>query len=191
MHAISAAELDKFYATLRARGGQRGAPLSVSSVMRVHGVVRLALNQALKWGWRSDNPAVLASPGKLRKAKITLPTKGEVLQLLAAAEAKDLELLTFLFLDAETGARRGELAALRLSDFDDGAVTITRALTVGLMTEESLKAYRGHIWPSEQPRGSRPTALLEKDVPKNERSLRTISLYRRRRSTLSACNASG
>ncbi len=32
LHAINAAELDKFYAALRARGGQRGTPLSVSSV---------------------------------------------------------------------------------------------------------------------------------------------------------------
>ena len=107
LHAITTAELDKFYAALRARGGQGGKPLSVSSVMRVHGVLRLALQQAVKWGWRSDNPALLANPGKPRKAKVTLPTKAEVLELLAAAEGKDLELLTFLFLDAETGARRG------------------------------------------------------------------------------------
>lgn len=176
LHAIDPAELDKFYAALRARGGQQGRPLSVSSVLRVHAVVRSALQQAVRWGWRSDNPAVLANPGRLRTAKITPPTKDEVLQLLAAAEGKDLELLTFLFLDAETGARRGELAALRLSDFDDDAVTIARALTIGLMTEENLKAYRGHIWPAGHPRGKRPTALIEKDVPKNEGSMRTISL---------------
>lgn len=133
LHAIDAAELDKFYAALRARGAQQGRPLSVSSVLRVHGVVRSALQQAVRWGWRSDNPAVLANPGRLRTAKITPPTKDEVLQLLAAAEGKDLELLAFLFLDAETGARRGELAALRLSDFDDDAVTIARALTIGLI----------------------------------------------------------
>ncbi len=176
LRAIDVAELDKFYAALRARGGQRGGPLSVSSVLRVHGVVRLALNQAVKWGWRSDNPAVLANPGKIRKAKITPPTKDEVLKLLAAAEAKDLELLTFLFVDAETGARRGELAAFRLSDFADDAVTIARALTIGLMTEENLKAHRGHIWPGGRARGDLPTALIEKDAPKNEGSMRTISL---------------
>ena len=150
--------------------------MSVSSVMRVHGVVRQALQQAVKWGWRADNPALLANPGKPRKAKVRLPTKAEVLELLAAAEGKDLELLTFLFLDAETGARRGELAALRVSDFDDDAVTIARALTVGLMTEENLRAYQGHIWPAERPRGNLPTVLIEKDVPKNEGSMRTISL---------------
>ncbi len=162
--AVFVAEL-----SLRARGGQQGRPLSVSSVLRVHGVVRSALQQAVRWGWRSDNPAVLANPGRLRTAKITPPTKDEVLQLLAAAEGKDLELLAFLFLDAETGARRGELAALRLSDFDDDAVTIARALTIGLMTEENLQTYRGHIWPSGRARRKLPTALIEKDVPKNDR----------------------
>ena len=121
-------------------------------------------------------PRVAGQPGKPGKAKVTLPTKAKVLQLLAAAEGNDLELLTFLFLDAETGARRGELAALRLSDFDDDAVTITRALTVGLMTEENLSAYRGHLSAGRASLWNLPTALTEKDVPKNEGLKRTISL---------------
>ncbi len=121
-------------------------------------------------------PCAVGQPRQAQESEGHAATKAEVLELLAAAEGKDLELLTFLFLDAETGARRGELAALRLSDFDDDAVTIARALTVGLMTEENLRAYRGHIWPAGRPRGNLPTALIEKDVPKNEGSMRTISL---------------
>ena len=69
--------------------------------------------------------------------------------MLEAAEEKDPEWLTFLFLDAETGARRGaELAALRLDDFTLDTVSISRSLAVGLLTENNLRSYRGHIWPS-------------------------------------------
>jgi integrase len=58
----------------------------------------------------------LARPigGRLRDKP---PSPVEVASLLEAAEEKDPEWLTFLFLDAETGARRGELAALRLDEF--------------------------------------------------------------------------
>ncbi len=37
--------------------------------------------------------------------------------MLDGAGEEDPEMLTFLFLDAETGARRGEVSALRLDDF--------------------------------------------------------------------------
>lgn len=174
--SIDVATLDEFYAALRKRGGRGGAALSGSSVKRVHGVVRLALDQAVKWGWRADNPAVHAYVGKARKAKFTPPTGPEVVRLLEAAENHDPELLVFLFLDAETGARRGELSALRFDDFGDDTLRIARTLIVGLLTEDATQRYSGHLWPGEWRRGERPTALIEKDNPKNENSIRTIAL---------------
>jgi integrase len=176
MRAVDTAMLDEFYGALRQRGGKKGKPLAASSVQRVHGVVRLALDQAVRWGWRSDNPALKASPGKAQKAKISPPSTGEVTRILEAAAAQDPELLTFLFLDAETGARRGELSALRLYDFDDDSVRIARSLTIGLMTEEAGRAHKNRIWPADWQRGERPTALIEKENPKNQNSIRTISL---------------
>lgn len=176
LRTVDVATLDDFYAALRERGGRNGSPLAVASVQRVHGIVRLALQQAVKWGWLTDNPAVEANPGKARKAKITPPNGGEVVRLLEAAELKDAELLTFLFLDAETGARRGELSALRLADFGGDSVRIARSLVIGLMSDEASRVHRGHIWPGEWGRGERPTALIEKDNPKNESSIRTICL---------------
>ena len=178
LRAIDVAALDEFYAALRERGGRDGTPLSGSSVHRVHGVVRLAFDQAVKWNWRPDNPALHANAGKTRRPKISPPTGPEVVQLLEAAEGHDPELLVFLFLDAETGARRGELSTLRFSDFGDDSVRIARSLIVGLLTEDAKRAYAGHIWPGEWRRGERPTALIEKENPKNESSIRTVALTR-------------
>ena len=78
-------DLDTFYGALRARGGKGGRPLAPASVSRVHGVVRLALEQAVRWGWRKDNPAELANPGKHRTVRIKPPTPAEVASLLEAA----------------------------------------------------------------------------------------------------------
>jgi len=139
-------------------------------------MLRLALAQAVKWGWRPDNPAVHARPGKSVPARFTPPTADEVIQLLETAEDSDPEFLVFLFLDAETGARRGELSALRFSDFGDGVVRFARTLVIGLDTEEAQRRFEGHIWTGEWRRGSYATALIEKDSPKNERSIRTVSL---------------
>lgn len=143
---------------------------------RIHGILRLALAQAVKWGWRGDNPAALASPGRRTKPRITPPTADEVLRLLDGAGDEDPELLTFLFLDAETGARRGELSALRLDDFGSDSVSISRALTVGLMTPENQQRYDGHVWVAHWQRGKLPTVVIEKPNPKNDSSARTISL---------------
>ncbi|MBV8297845.1 MAG: tyrosine-type recombinase/integrase, partial [Acidimicrobiia bacterium] len=126
------------------------------------------------------NPCLGASPGSRKASKITPPEPDDVVRLLAAAAERDAELLTYLFLDAEAGARRGELAALRLTDFISGTrglfeVSIARALIVGLDTPTNRKLYEGHIWPCAWRRGEHRTALIEKE-PKTDASVRTIGL---------------
>ena len=138
--ALSVEDLDRFYAALRERGGRAGRPLARSTVARVHTVVRLALRQAVVWGWRPDNPAERASPGRHDAAEIRPPSADEVRRLFDAAFEKDAELLTFVALEAETGARRGELAAMRFSDFDEGCVSISRSLVIRPDSDESAAA---------------------------------------------------
>ncbi|HET9441708.1 MAG TPA: hypothetical protein VFO65_00210 [Acidimicrobiales bacterium] len=168
-------DLDTFYAALRQRGGQGGRPLAVSSVARAHTVLRSALAQGVRWGWRADNPAELARPGDHEPAEIRPPAPEAVAALFEAAVDKDLELLVFIALEAETGARRGELAALRLTDFGTASVTIQRALVIGPDTAENRRRYAGHCWPASWQRGD-PTLLIEKPRPKTGRSVRTIAL---------------
>jgi integrase len=173
---LSVEDLDRFYAATRKRGGKAGRALSTATVNRIHGVVRLALQQGVRWGWLADNPALLARPGREHRTPISVPAANDVIRLLEAAGESDQELLTFLFLDAETGARRGELAALRLSDFGDDSVMISRALAIGPISEDALRLHDGHIWVGTKLRGRCPTAVIEKDNPKNNNSVRTLSL---------------
>lgn len=157
---LGTAEIDAFYALLRTGGGMQGRDgtrrqLSPGTVRRVHAVVRAALEQAVDWGWLASNPAARARPGKVPRAKITPPSPDDVVALFEAAALDDPEFVLFLVLAADTGARRGELSALRRTDFHaDGTVTIARAIVLG------------------------PDGAVEKE-PKNDDSVRTIALSRR------------
>jgi integrase len=121
---LKTADLDRMYASLRKSGGHSGGPLSPATVRRVHTVVRRALQQGVRWGWLSFNPAVHASPPRVPRTNITPPTPEDVQKLLDLAAAEDPPLATFLHLAAATGARRGELCALRWSDIDTDADTL-------------------------------------------------------------------
>jgi len=130
---IRTSDLDAFYDALRRRGGQNGRALASSSVRRIHAVVRAAFEQAVTWEWIVRNPAAKASAGHIEQANIKPPTPEQVLALFEAAEAESPSLAVFLMLAALTGARRGELCALRWSDLgDDGRITIERAISIGL-----------------------------------------------------------
>jgi integrase len=54
-------EMDLFYLRLRKDGG-KGRGLAPSTIRRIHGIIRGALTQAVRWGIIRHNPAVGASP---------------------------------------------------------------------------------------------------------------------------------
>ncbi len=120
------ADLDRFYASLRKH-------LSPASVLKVHSILRAALGQAVRWQMITDNPATHASPPRPVRPRVQAPTPEEVARLLAAAQAEDPEFALYLRLAAVTGARRGELCALRWDDLDleGGQVVVARSLAVG------------------------------------------------------------
>ncbi len=123
-------QLDRFYSKLRDEGGQDGGPLSPATVRQTHAVIRRALNQAMRWGWIASNPASLARPPRVRTPALHPPEPEGVLRLIAEAELRDPDLACFLLLAATTGARRGELCAIRWSDLNmkSGALTISRSI---------------------------------------------------------------
>jgi integrase len=116
--------LDGWYAELRA-GDARSRPLAPNSVRRIHSVLHRALDQAVRWGWLEQNPADRASPPRARRAELAVPSPGDVARLLIEAQRTDPRLACFLRLAATTGARRGELCALRWSDVDLDAAELT------------------------------------------------------------------
>lgn len=143
---LRTAQLDRFYADLRERGGRDGAPLSAATVRQVHAIIRRALSQAVKWGWIGTNPAVLASPPRVRATVTDAPEPSQVVALIDAALAADPDLGAFLHLAATTGARRGELCGLLWRDvnLEDSVVTIRRNLVEGAGGRLVLKDTKTH-----------------------------------------------
>ncbi len=171
-------QLDRFYARLRESGGEGGGPLSPATVRQTHAIIRRALNQAHRWEWIAANPAVLASPPSVRSRPIDPPDPQGVLELVTEAEASDPDLGCFLLLAATTGARRGELCALRWSDvdFDSATVLIARSLVEGRGSQLVEKDTKTHA--------SRRVAL-------DEGSLLELERHRARcRQRADACGAS-
>jgi integrase len=124
---LKPAQLDSFYGHLRDKGGAKGQPLAAASVRQVHAILRTALNQAVKWGWLASNPALQATPPRLRRTEIVPPEPKDVLRLITEADSDDPDLAAFLRTSVTTGARRGELCALRWNNVDLGGKTLTIA----------------------------------------------------------------
>jgi integrase len=161
--------IDTYYARLRSNGGrcgheprqehkgelcEKGASLSAATVRRVHAVVHSALEQAVAWDLLLFNPAAKASPGRIETPEMRIPTVDEVLHMLKEAEAEDPDLAVFIILAAVTGARRGELCALRWDDidFEAGSLKISRVIALG------------------------KNGPVERHKPKTRASVRTIAL---------------
>ncbi len=123
---LTARHLDDLYRSLLARG------LSPASVRRHHAILSAALRRAVKWDWLASNPADRASPPGIRRHSTTTPSTEAVQHLVVAAQEEDPLLAAAIVLAAVTGARRGELCALRWSDVDWGRRTlaVARSLTV-------------------------------------------------------------
>lgn len=152
---LKAAEIDHFYAMLRARGGVDGRPLSPASVRQVHAILRRALQQGVKWEWISTNPATMASTPRVRPFRVEPPNPEAVMRLINEAAKEDPDFACFLTVAATTGARRGELCALRWSaiDFDDQSLTIAGAVVEGVRSKLYEKDTKTH--------GSRKIAIDE------------------------------
>jgi integrase len=138
---IKTIDLDQLY-----NGLQRRSKLAPATVRQIHAIIRRAFRQALLWGWVSVNPAANATPPRNVKPDLSPPNVEEVAQLLAAAHERDPEFGRFLHLAATTGARRGEMCALKWQnvDFENRALTIEHSIVElqgGKMLEKDTKTH--------------------------------------------------
>ncbi len=126
---LTPADLDRFYRQLLEVGRSRG-PYAPATIRRVHGIVRRALTQGVRWGWITHNPAIDASPPRVPIRDMKPPDPDQVVRLFRAAQESDPDLATFIMLAASSGARRGELLALRWNDIDldRGKLSIERGI---------------------------------------------------------------
>jgi integrase len=130
------------YRTLRTR---RTRPLAPGTIRRIHGILRRALHQGVRWGRLNANPAPVASPPRIPASGLTPPRPEQIARLYRLVERVDPDLAVFILLAASTGARRSELIALRWSDIDleGGKVRIGRGMVVGLdgLVEKDTKTH--------------------------------------------------
>jgi integrase len=142
---LRSSDLDRYYRSLIKSGGVGGRPLEPGTVKRIHGILRRALNQGVKWGWLGVNPASATTPPRVGPSEITPPSSADLARVLRRAAAEAPELACFIMLAAVTGARRSELIALRWSDVDvtAGSVSIARGVVAGMqgLIEKDTKTH--------------------------------------------------
>ena len=117
---------DHFYAALLAEG------LSPTTVRHVHAILASACELAVDWGWLQRNPVKRAHPPSRARPETRAPSAEEITRIVDAAQQLDPMKAVLLVVAAMTGARRGELCALKWSDVDweRRTLTIARSLTI-------------------------------------------------------------
>jgi integrase len=109
---LRAEHLDSLYDQMLAAG------LRPATIRQCHAIISAALQQGLKWGLVNRNVARLASPPTVRREEPSLPLPEQVQAIVSEAERRNPTIAALIVLAALTGARRGELCAVRWSDID-------------------------------------------------------------------------
>jgi integrase len=128
LQALRPKHIEMLYQGLLTEPGLNGRVLSSNSVNYVGTILKTALKYAVEVeGSLAQNPATKVKAPKSSTQGINPWTLSELNVFLA--EAKSHRLYFFFRLSAFTGARRGELCALRWSDFDGKVITISKSRT--------------------------------------------------------------
>lgn len=117
LQRLTVAELNAFYADLLDHGRRDGTGgLSPRTVGHIHGVLRLALGEAVRWDSLTRNPAEGASPPRKQRTEMSAWSAVEAQTFLASV--RDDRLYAAYGLALTTGLRRGELLGLSWRDID-------------------------------------------------------------------------
>ena len=120
--------LAELYAKLLRSGRGEDRGLSARTVGHVHRVLHRAFGHAATWGIVQQNVAALVSPPRVVATEISILSEDQIAKVLRHLEGRILRPIVALAL--ATGARRGELLALRWKDLDldAGTIKIERSL---------------------------------------------------------------
>ena len=129
---LTARDCDQLYHRMAATG------LGASRVRNAHVVLHRGVAQAVRWGWLARNPVSDASRPGVPRSTVVPPDAAQVRALLSAARATDPLLACWLDVAASTGARRGEVCALRWSDIDLAARTVRIERSVSATKAEGV-----------------------------------------------------
>ncbi len=155
---LNAMMLDDFYnERLQAprADGQEGT-LSENTIKHIHDIIRIALNQAVKWGILVRNVAEAATPPEVPKQRPAAWTPEQAAKFLESVK-NDRYYAAYL-LAIQAGLRRGEILGLRWQDinFVERYVTIKQTL---------VKTSKGNVLKDPKTKDSQnATALSEATV---------------------------
>ena len=145
------------------RKTKQARPLISKTVRHTAGLVSSAFARAERWGLVATNPVKRSEPPVPRKHRGVALTPAQQVLVFASASGPWC-IATFLELCAATGARRGEVLALRWSDIQGGRAVIARSLS---QTKQLLE-FKGTK--TDKPR----------DVKVPESALAALGAHRRR-----------
>jgi integrase len=148
LQQLAPVHLSELYARLLRDGRRDGRPggLAPRTVGHVHRTVHRALRQAVRWQLLARNPAADLELPTVPKSEMVTLTREQARALLDAAKGRPL-MYWLVLLGVATGARLGELLALRWAnvDLDTGAVRIgwSRRIVGGRMEVKAPKTEAG------------------------------------------------
>lgn len=179
LDGITAAQLDNLFADLMRKGaGRPPRPLSPATVAAFRGYLKGAYAYYARLGMVSGNPARDTLPLTGGKHDARALDAADLARLAAqlAADAHDVAadsdhrtLAAALYLAATTGARAGEVCALRVCDYDADAAQITIAGTMvrtkqGMQRQDRTKGRRARTLAIDAATVSIIDALQGKDA---------------------------
>lgn len=106
--------------------------VSPHKLKRSYTILKLSFDLGYRLGWVPANPVSKVTPTPPAKTSKPMAMDPEVARALLAKVESDVELYAWLRVASATGARRGEVIALRWSDIDtvSGTVTIDEGVTI-------------------------------------------------------------
>ncbi|MFI7437626.1 tyrosine-type recombinase/integrase [Micromonospora haikouensis] len=121
-------------------------PLSASSVRQIHWILSGALSRAVRWRWIAVNPAGQANPPAPPHPDPQPPNPTDAARIITESW-RDPDWGALVWLAMTTGARRGELAALRWHHLDlaAGVLTLRRSAYLdadGALQEKDTKTHQ-------------------------------------------------
>jgi integrase len=119
-------------------------PFSAGTIRQVHWILSGALDRAVRWRWIAVNPVRAASPPSVPKPNPHPPSAADAARILQAAWDEDTTWGTFIWMAMTTGARRGELCAIRRSYVDLGgkALVLPRSISELALAENDTKTHQ-------------------------------------------------
>lgn len=150
-------------------------PLAAATVRQIHWILSGAFDRAVRWDWISVTPAGAASPPPPPRPNPSPPSPDEAARILNEAW-RDEDWGTFVWLAMTTGARRGELCALKRSHYNP----TNRVLTIPTSVTGSRKTLREKDTKTHQQRrvalGAETASLLDELLDRQNKAAKKLAI---------------